>query len=101
MKLDLNSIDGRWFQFEDTDVELLIKPYPTRKGLENKDESKIKDIYDHCLAGWKNIYDADGKEIKFNEENKDKIFDYMKPFLSFISEKVLTFDIVIQEELKN
>lgn len=58
--------------------EKMIKPYENilRQGRKIP-KQKAEEIFTHCLAetvllGWKGLYGADGKEIKYSKENAKK-----------------------------
>lgn len=74
-------------------VILTIRPYPMSKStsrfrkVEGSDDLEIvlsgaetKRIYMYCLMKWKDLVDKNGKEVKYSEENKERIFDYENIF---------------------
>jgi len=96
MGLKLNftklSYDGKWYDFDkDEQVEkpegdnvfLKIRPYPAKlSNISIRDgavvitgDEQFK-VFMYCLEAWKNIQNAEGKELQCNDENKKKVFDF-------------------------
>jgi len=90
------SMDDKWYDLFTGDVVpepvvdaegafILISPYPSElASVVVKDGgilitgSQQKEIYDHCFKEFrgKSIIDADGKQLKFSKEVKEKIFEF-------------------------
>lgn len=83
MKLSFNDLssDGRWFTMPDSDLEMLIRPYPAdlvsflfKDGGVVLSGSENMKRFKYCLLDWRNAQNSDGQPIKLTEMVKDTIF---------------------------
>ena len=68
-----------------------------QNGIDNTDISDI-DIADEIICGWKNVNDAEGNELKYNNKNKAQFLNF--PMLATAVVETY-FNSLVEEKRKN
>jgi hypothetical protein len=104
-QLNIDNTKGKWFKFKD-DVELHIRPFPLSCGMIYRSlDVKIFAEYNleqfkYCVTAWKGFVDEDNKNLECNDENKKLIFDYDSELVTYVFEKINSFNSNLVEQKK-
>lgn len=109
MKFDFSTLtlDGKWHDFGD--ARLLIRPYPSSLETVQVGEAGIMmsgdkqcEVFKYCLVDWKNVVDAEGKDLPCTDEVKQKIFDFgLENMTGFVLQQRRNFEAAKEEQEKN
>ena len=109
MKLDFSGLTYEPKDYPFGDATLSIRPLIMSRtnlvlnddGVAIKGEARFED-FNYCLTGWKNVADADGKDLPCTEEVKKKVFDFGLGGISqFVLETARVFTAEKADQEKN
>ncbi len=104
MKLNLKYAEGVWIKYKGN-AEAKIKMLSNSKSMllsgKKLNMEDLLVIYDECLVGWRGFDDEKDKEIKYNDKNRQLMFEANMDFITFVVEEQGILRDKFEASLKN